>query len=350
MRVKENQKSRTRVRSPKALGTSLSEIEPRPSDGRPARVFACLVFGATDLVVLAACFWGANLIFPQPTTNGLSPFFETFFPSIPFYLIAFIIGGLYPGFCMAPAEELRRYTTAALLVAAVEVAIKTRLCTAFDGDEVVYIATWLMSVPLLWAGRVATRALASRSSLWGVSAVVFGSGKEAQNLVDRLLRCRWIGYQSRLIITDEPRNGADYRSIPIIYGFVEGLKAAAPWRFSTALVAMPGHDPLKHREVVLRYAKAFSTFITFSDLIRTTGIWAKVRDFEGVLGLSTKQKLLVPFNNAIKHALDILSVCLIRMAAIPFSLVVALLIKLDSPGPVSTDIKGLEQRVRRSLC
>ena len=236
MRTKEKPRSRTKVQFPKTQRTPFSEIEPQLSDGKSARVFACLIFGATDLALLAGCFWGASLIFPQPTARGLSLFFDTFFPSIPFYIVAFIISGLYPGFCMAPGEELRRYAITTFLVTAVDLAIKTRFYSVFDGHELVYPGAWLLSVPLLWAGRVAVRALASRSPLWGVPAVVFGSGKEAQNLVDRLLRCRWIGYKPRLIITDEPRNGANYRTIPIIYGFAEGLKLAAPWRFSTALL------------------------------------------------------------------------------------------------------------------
>ena len=326
--------SGTQVLSFKTKRTSASETKPLSCDGGSARLFASLVFGATDLAVLVLCFFGASLFFPQAVARGLISFLDDFLPSIPFYIIAFIISGLYPGFCLAPAEELRRYTSATFVVMIIGLAVNTRFFFAFDGDEAVYAVAWLMCIPLLWGCRVLARALASRSRSWGVPAVVFGSGKEAHNLVDRLLRYKWIGYRPQLIITDEPRNGANYRGVPIVYGYEAGLKVAAPRRFSTALVAMPGSDAFKSREVILRYAKVFPTFISFSDVIGMTGVWARVRDFEGVIGLSTKQKLLVPFNSTAKRVLDIFGVCVLGLFAVPFYLLMAILIKLDSSGPV----------------
>ena len=327
-------KNRTRVRSFRSPRTILPRTEQRPADGRSARLLASLAFGAADLAVLVGCFSGASLFFPLLTSKGFFLFFSTFFPCIPIYIVAFAISGLYPGFCLAPAEELRRYTRATFFVTAIGLAINTKFYFVYDGDEAVYLVAWLTSVPVLWACRVAARALASRSKWWGVPAVVFGSGNEAHSLIDRLQRCRWIGYRPELLVTDEPRNGASYRGVPIIYGFEAGIKAAAPRGFSTALVAFPGNDPLKRREVILRYARTFQTFITFSELIGITGVWAKVRDFEGVIGLSTKQKLLVPFNSTAKRVLDIFGVAVIGLMAIPFCLIMAILIKLDSPGPV----------------
>jgi len=332
MLTKEKTKSKEDLLS-KARQVTILETEPRAGYGRSARVFASVVFCATDFVVLVACFAAGGLLYRQEATREFLPFFDTYLIYISLYLIAFLLYGLYPGFCFAPAEELRRYTIATFFMTAVSLAVDTRFFLEFSGDEQVYLVVWLMSVPLLWGCRVFARSLAARSRAWGVPAVVFGSGKEARDLVDRLLRCRWIGYTPRLMITDTPRNGSNYRGIPVIYGYSAGLKAALSRRFSTALVALPAANLAKYREVVQRYAKAFPTFITFSDLLGMTGIWARVRDFEGVIGLSTRQKLLMPLNALTKRLLDVLGVCFVGIPALPFCLLMALLIRLDSPGP-----------------
>ena len=289
-----------------------------------------MVFGATDIAVVAACYVASAMLWRLKT--GVA--FPMELSYVPLYLVAFAVSGLYPGFCLAPAEELRRYTVASLIVTIAALAINTSLFQIFDGDEGICILAGILSLPALWACRVLARAAASRSRLWGVPAVVFGSGKEAHDLVDRLLRCRWIGYHPFLIILDEPRNGSDYRKIPVVYGYAAGLKVAAPFHFSTALVALPGTEAGRYRELLFRYAKAFPTFITFSDLVGITGVWAKVRDFEGVIGLSTKQELLVPFNGALKRVVDFVGAILLTLAATPFCLLMAALIKIDSPGPI----------------
>jgi Undecaprenyl-phosphate galactose phosphotransferase WbaP len=69
------------------------------------------------------------------------------------------------------------------------------------------------------------------------------------------------------------------------------------------------------------------------DYIGMTSIWISVRDFDGILGLYTSQRLLKKSNVAVKRVIDV-ALCLIGgLILSPFLLLACLLIKLDSRGP-----------------
>jgi Undecaprenyl-phosphate galactose phosphotransferase WbaP len=59
-----------------------------------------------------------------------------------------------------------------------------------------------------------------------------------------------------------------------------------------------------------------------------------VRDFEGILGLATSQKLKMFWNLGIKRLIDLSIVIFGGIVILPWLLFFALLIKLSSPGPV----------------
>jgi Undecaprenyl-phosphate galactose phosphotransferase WbaP len=59
-----------------------------------------------------------------------------------------------------------------------------------------------------------------------------------------------------------------------------------------------------------------------------------VHDFDGVLGLVTTNRLKMPWNLQIKRIMDLSIVIVGGILILPFLLFVALLIKIDSPGPV----------------
>ena len=302
--------------------------------GRIARLFASSVLGLTDLVVVLVCFSIVCAFFrPQPFADYYG-FLCTFYPFIPLYTVSFIIAGLYPGLSLAPAGELRRFTVGSLLASILCLALTAGLELSVDQNSQVFLLVWLISIPLLTVCRVVSRALISRSTLWGVPTVVFGTGIEARALVDRLLRCPWIGYKPGLILEDDGIKGSAYRGIPVIRNIPQGFNQARSSGYSTVLVSLPAASHEKYKDIVQHYVTRFPSFIIFSDFIGLVGVWSQVRDFEGVIGLSKKQKLLIPQNMAVKRVMDLLVVVLGSIVILPFILLIALLIKLDSPGPV----------------
>jgi len=302
--------------------------------GRAARIFATLVFVITELVTVLLCFCVVSGFFWHESMSEYLSFISYYLRYIPLFIIGFGIFGLYPGFCMAPAEELRRYTVTSFLANTIGLVMSTGFNWGFDRNDEVFIFTWLLSIPVLTVSRVLSRAVASRSPLWGVPAVIFGAGKEARVLVDRLLRCRWIGYRPGLMLNTDRKPAEDYRGIPVIHNMAAGLDRAKKHGYSTALVAIPAADHKRYKDIIQRYVKAFPTFILFTDFAGFAGVWTSVRDFEGILGLSTTQKLLIHRNAITKRVIDLLGVIIGGSVLLPFFLLFMLLVKVDSPGPI----------------
>jgi FlaA1/EpsC-like NDP-sugar epimerase len=241
--------------------------------GRIARLFASSVLGLADLVVVLLCFSIVCAFFRNQPFSAYYEFFSSFYPFIPLFLASFIVAGLYPGLSLAPAEELRRFTLGSLLASILCLALTTGLKLHFDQNNKVFLFVWLISIPLLTACRVVSRALISRSTPWGVPAVVFGTGREARALVDRLLRCPWIGYKPKLILEEDGMRGAAYRGIPVIRNIPQGFNLAKSYGYSTILVSLPAGSHEKYRDIVQHYVRRFPRFVVFSDFIGLVSVW-----------------------------------------------------------------------------
>jgi Undecaprenyl-phosphate galactose phosphotransferase WbaP len=323
----------------KALRLDRKPVESRNHEirrhtGRSARMFATIVFVITDLTTVLLCFCVVLGFFGHESMLEYLSFLSYYLLYSPLFAIGFGICGLYPGFCMAPAEELRRFTVTSFLANTIGLVISAGINGKFGRNDEVFIYAWLISIPVLTVSRVLSRAVASRSPLWGVPAVVFGAGKEARVLVDRLLRCRWIGYRPGFMLDNDRKPAENYRGIPILHNMAAGLDRAKKQGYSTALVALPAAGYQRYKDVIQRYVKAFPTFILFSDFAALAGVWSSVRDFEGILGLSTTQRLLIHGNAITKRIIDLLGVIIGgSVLLLPF-LLLMLLVKVDSPGPI----------------
>jgi Undecaprenyl-phosphate galactose phosphotransferase WbaP len=73
--------------------------------------------------------------------------------------------------------------------------------------------------------------------------------------------------------------------------------------------------------------------VLIPDFSRVSNIWMSVRDFDGVLGFATSHRLKMFWNLALKRFIDLTLVILGGLVILPFLLLIALLVKISSPGP-----------------
>jgi Undecaprenyl-phosphate galactose phosphotransferase WbaP len=70
------------------------------------------------------------------------------------------------------------------------------------------------------------------------------------------------------------------------------------------------------------------------DFFGMTSIWMSARDFDGILGLATTQRLKIPLNLMVKRLLDLSIVIAGGLVILPFLLIIAIIVKITSKGPV----------------
>jgi Undecaprenyl-phosphate galactose phosphotransferase WbaP len=255
-------------------------------------------------------------------------------PFLFLFLIGFAINGLYPGLSLAPSEELRRFTLISFLSFLAMTATDIVDNSSWGPREWSLVASFACSVPVLTASRVFTRSRCARTRWWGVPVVIFGAGATGRTLVDRLQTCPWIGYKPAIMLDDDPGLSGWYAGVPIAHPTSLGPEIARSFGVTTAIVAMPGVERRRVAEIIERYAKPFRHIILIPDFIGMTSIWLNVRDFEGYLGLSMSQRLMFGSNRVLKRTVEFFITILGLIIISPLFVLIAIAVKLDSPGPV----------------
>jgi Undecaprenyl-phosphate galactose phosphotransferase WbaP len=251
----------------------------------------------------------------------------------PIFLLFFWGHSLYPGVSLAPAEELRRFFTGSVLVYVCILFSRYVEDTDIDAVTIAFTISFLFSVFLLLVCRSSMRRLLSITHLGGIPAVVYGSGLTARLLIDKLQSKRWAGYMPVVIVDDDPATGDRYTNIPIIHDISAGSEIVKNTRIKMAIVAIDDLPDDKIQELQNYYLSAFRYFVIVPESLGAINIWMSVRDFGGILGFATSHRLKMFWNLALKRAMDLVIVILGGILISPLLLLIAVLVKLSSPGP-----------------
>lgn len=299
------------------------------------RFSMALVFVATDLLAVLLSF-GTGFFIVNAYDIEIINFksFVTYWPYLFAFLAVFYILKLYPGISLAHAEELRRFTIASFFSHAGIILSRMIMSRYFglDAYAFAFMISWVASIVLFPLGRGLLRSLCKQAPWWGVPVVIFGAGKTGRMLADRLIKKPWIGFIPVLFLDDDASVGADYLGIPILHDTSLGSRAASECGIDTAIVAMPGVERARLGVIVADYVQSFRHYMLLPDFFGVTNIWMSVRDLDGMLGLYTSQSLMLPLNRRIKRALDVILSLTGGILISPLLLIIAILIKIDSPG------------------
>jgi Undecaprenyl-phosphate galactose phosphotransferase WbaP len=283
------------------------------------------------MVSFGAGFFLVNL-YDLSTINFKS--FVTYWPYLPIFIVIFQLFHLYPGISTAPAEELKNFAISSLITYGGIIISRYIEDREFDAISVAFIISLFFSTSILLICRSCTHSILKRIKMKGVPAVVFGSGPTGRLIVDRLLVNRRMGYMPALILDDNPDSGDYYGGIPIVHDTNLGPEIVRRFNIKMAIIAMP---ELEGKSFIraLNYSLApFRYNVLIPDFFSSTNIWMSVRDFDGILGLATTHRLKMFWTLGIKRFCDLSIVGIGGIIVLPFLLIIALLIKLTSPGPV----------------
>jgi Undecaprenyl-phosphate galactose phosphotransferase WbaP len=302
---------------------------------RTSSALTSSAFIFSDLIGIMLSF-GAGFFFVNLYDISAINFksFITYWPYLPVFILFFQINGLYPGLSLAPSEELRNFTVSSVLAHGGIILSRYIEDQEFDAISIAFIISFICSPVSLTVMRSTMHNILGRSGLGEIPAVIFGSGSMGRLVVDRLLKGKRSGYIPVLILDNTSGSEERYRSIPIIHDISIGPEIVERFKIRMAIVAMPelSQDDLTH---LLNYSvSAFRYSVLIPDFSNVTNIWMSVRDFDGVLGFVTSHRLRMFWNLGIKRFMDLLFVITGGIIILPLLLVIALLVKLSSPGPV----------------
>jgi len=212
----------------------------------------------------------------------------------------------------------------------------------------------LASFPILWAFSfvavaaarttgLAVLRLATACGINGRNLLIAGTGKLARDVVRRLHAVPEYGCVAKGYLSDSPGEvGKSYERVPVI-GTLYDLARLVQSNVDLVLLCLPSHleshvDKLLHE---LRNSTVDVKLIPSIAELDTLGLEAYM--FEGLPMITLQGARVHGWDRALKRGLDILGSAAALVLTAPLCFVIALAIKLSSPGPV------LYRQVRMSL-
>lgn len=254
-------------------------------------------------------------------------------PALLLFPMAYALAGLY-GMGIAPPEELRRLSYATSLVFVVLGGATFMYKAGADYSRGAFVFAWGLALVLVPLGRALVRQLFSRKPWWGVPVLIFGAGQTGEAVVRALCKQPGLGFKPIALLDDDPaKQGQQVEGLPVAGGLQRAAEFARTG-VQHAIVAMPGVARDRLLKLLEQHGANFPHLILIPDLFGLASLWVSSRDLGGVLGLEVRQRLLLTGPILAKRIMDITLVLLSLPFIFLLSMIVAIWIRLDSPGPV----------------
>jgi Undecaprenyl-phosphate galactose phosphotransferase WbaP len=255
-------------------------------------------------------------------------------PILGLFVLAYAFVGLYPGVAISPVDEFRWVSIATTLIYLV---LGSAIFLRKEGEvysREIFVTAWVCSILLVLLSRTLVRYAFATKSWWGYPVMVLGAGKTGEMLVRTLKRQPGIGLKPVVVLDDDPRKHGQLLDVPVMGGLELAPVLARKYQIPYAIVAMPGVPRNRLLKLLERYGHAFAHLLIIPDLFGFSSLWVVAKDLGGVLGLEVRQQLLLPGPRLAKFLIDLLTTLIGGVLMLPLICLIAILIRLDSPGPI----------------
>ncbi len=306
-------------------------------------VLALLMVADTAAVAAAwlASYWLRFRLLPVDPAKGVPDLSDKFLPMLPLvvlgHLIIFCRLHLYRPRRSESRWQERRDIFRAFCVAVVVVVL---IDYAMPGSHKLsrqFVATYAVVGSASFAlSRMVVRTLARALRRRGYNrrfAAIVGSGRMAQRLLRALRANSWTGYDVAYFVDDEP-GPARIGDVPVRRPLAELPAIIERHPVDAVFIALPTHQAHRLDEVLSALSTSMADIRLVPDMSTALAIRPNVTQLDGVPILSLRQSPLYGWNALVKRTFDLVvgSSCL--LLALPLMALIAILIKLTSPGPV----------------
>jgi Undecaprenyl-phosphate galactose phosphotransferase WbaP len=299
---------------------------------RPSLMVAVLVL--TDLLSLAAAGLVASLL--NWSIQGVHEVasYVAFAPFISVFILVFAALGLYSGVSPSPADELRKSTFACILIS---------LCLAVSTVSIRpnhLLFTWtiggamLLGIAFVPFAREVVRLKYSKSAWWGYPAVILGDEESGRLLIQTLHKQMDLALKPVALLCPNPGAASHVCGVPVISE--SDLSAWQPYLKGRGYALLTSATASRDRlmNIISGNRRSFPHVLIVPEIWEFSCFSVSPKNFGGVLGLEIRDNIFQPGKQLVKNLLDCLLTLLILIFAAPLVLLIALAIKIDSPGPV----------------
>jgi exopolysaccharide biosynthesis polyprenyl glycosylphosphotransferase len=196
-----------------------------------------------------------------------------------------------------------------------------------------YISHFILVISWRAVLRLTLR-LTSRQGLDSHRVLLVGGGESAQKALEKLYQLSWAGVQLVGYLTDGDPIPSANGTIPYLGNLKDIENILKLCHVDDVLIALPAESYQRLEQLVTQLIDKPYNIWVVQDYFSLLLYGAHVKDLGGVPMISMKAPTLTGYQRVVKRAFDLVAGLIITLLSLPFLAVIALAIKLDSPGPV----------------
>lgn len=233
-------------------------------------------------------------------------------------------GFFYPGIPLASVEELRRMTFAVTLAYLLLFAFLTLTRRAEAYSRLVLLVSWILSVGMLIPLRGLVRSLMKHFGIGQVPILIAGGGHAGITLAEYLRNSSYYGFEPAGFLDDAP-------DVNRVGTLDDAVRIGREKRIAVLFCCVPFEVVQKHLRDYMRY---FSHVSIFTDARWFPISWAYPVNVKGLPGIELSNQLLQPGPRLFKASFESVLAATGILLLWPLFLLLMLLVKCSSPGPV----------------
>ena len=301
-----------------------------------------MIIDAIVLVLSYFLAWLIRFVGPMAATAVRTRSFQQYMLMLVFIVPVYLL--LYQAFTLyTPMRMQGRRLVLANIVKANSLGLLILMFTFYMIDESdfsrsTYIMFYVINIVLQWCARMLIFALLRNMREKGLNQkqmICVGYSRAAEEYIDRVLANPQWGYVIRGILDDNIPAGTEYKGIKVL-GRIANLNVILPEnRLDEIAITLGLSEYYRLEEIVALCEKSgvHTKFIPDYNKIIPTKPYT-----EDILGLPVINIRYVPLNNTfnalVKRAMDIVGSIVGIIVTSPLMLLMCLIIKLTSPGPL----------------
>jgi exopolysaccharide biosynthesis polyprenyl glycosylphosphotransferase len=201
-------------------------------------------------------------------------------------------------------------------------------------SRLLFVYFFVIDVVFLFTSRLALRLiLESTSQDWLARpqrVLVIGAGKTGQDIAERLVEYRWAGIHLVGFLDDDLAG----KNRAVLGKIDEAERVVQQHGVDEIIIAMPLHEHSRLAELVFRLQQLAVNVRVVPDVLDLAFLRASVEDLAGIPLIGLKEPVLDSVDRLVKRAFDLVVGGVALVLSAPLMAVIAIAIRLDSPGPV----------------
>lgn len=202
-------------------------------------------------------------------------------------------------------------------------------------SRAVVVFTWILSLAIFPILRLSMKRILVKVGLWRKKVIILGTKSMAKFVSQEIKRNHLLGYKVVGFLTeDATKIGKKTAGVEILGGLNEVEKWGRRLGVKDVIIALPEFSQIELVDIIENCEGFAETIRIVPSIGSLFTLGVVVENMGDVSTLSVTRNLVKPFNILVKTVFELIFATIAFLLLLPFLLIIALAIKIDSSGPV----------------